>query len=206
MVDDLSAFAEELVPEAFTRRHTAYRVHRVDPLWGESGFSVFIESLLRYAVLYRCSCGAFPIRMVVIEGGDGIAWYWADELDGPASWMVERVRRDAYPIPDPWLFAIELMRPEPDPLWVDGVTAPLGTVPPPPDLRWMAVWYAEARGRGMAMTRAGIVDLEYLPDENADRVLAEAAIPVRRDPLTRDFHRILYAHPARKQHPLRRRR
>lgn len=205
VVDDLSAFAEELVPEAFTRRHTAFRVHRVvEPFAGETGFIGFVETLLHYTLSYRCSCGALPTRMVVVEGGDGIAWYWDQEDWCPVDWTVRRVRREAHPIPEPWLFAIELHRPQPGPTWWDGVTAPVSVVPPPPDLGWTAVLYAEARGRGMAATHAALVDLEWLPHEDADRILLHTPVPVGAEPTTRAFHRLLYGHPARKAHPLRR--
>lgn len=203
---ELSPFAEELIPEAFTRRHTAFRVHRVDePLSGEPGFGLFVDSLLRYTLGYRCDCGLFPSRMVVVEDGDGICWYWDEETPWPPSWTVERVRREARSLPEPWLFAIELPRPDPasEPTWWDGITAPVTTVPPPRDLSWTAVWYAEARGRGMAQTGAGIVQLEHVPWEDMDRVVDGMPIAPADHPTTRDFHRILYAHPARKQHPLR---
>ena len=206
---ELSPFAEELVPEAFARPHTAYRVHRVDePLSGERGFAQFIDSLLGYTLTYRCGCGVFPARLVVIEGGDGIAWYWDDDVGCPVSWTVERVRHEARPIADPWLFAIELLRPE-QPVaryWEEQPDGDLLALPNPSwqDLRWLAVWYAEARGRGVAATLAGVVDLECLPHDGTDRVVGQAPIAPG-DAITRDFHRILYAHPSRKDHPLRRR-
>lgn len=206
---ELSPFAEELIPEAFTRPHTAYRVHRVDePLSGERGFAQFIESLLRYTLTYRCECGVFPARMVVVEGGDGVAWYWDDDICCPADWTVERVRREARPIPEPWLFAIELLRPDPPPatFWEEQPDGDLIALPSPSwqDLSWVAVWYAEARGRGMAHTEAGVVHLEQVPHEGTDRIMGQTPIMPAGDPMTRDFHRILHAHPARKEHPLRR--
>lgn len=205
---ELSPFAEELIPEAFARPHTAYRVHRVDPLSGERGFAQFIESLLRYTLTYRCDCGIFPARIVVVEGSDGVAWYWEDDEGWPVEWTVERVRREARPIPEPWLFAIELLRPD-EPaavFWEEQPDGDLLRLPNPSwqDLSWIAVWYAEARGRGMAETQAGVVHLERVPHEDRDQVVAQTPIAPAQDPMTRDFHRILYAHPARKQHPLRR--
>lgn len=205
---ELSPFAEELIPEAFARRHTAFRVHRVDaPLSGEPGFAQFIEERLRYTLTHQCECGIFPARMVVVEGGDDVAWYWDDDVGCPVSWTIERVRREARPIPEPWLFAIELLRPEPVVSWEEQPDGDLLALPNPSweDLIWPAIWYAEARGRGMAHTEAGIVRLEHVPLEGVDRVLGRLPIPPAGDLMTRDFHRILYAHPARKAHPLRRR-
>ena len=70
---------------------------------------------------------------------------------------------------------------------------------PPTVTRWTATWYAEARGRGVADTFAGYLHLD------AEEATSTGALHPRATTVTREFHRMLYRHPARRLHPLRRR-
>lgn len=211
MSDDpaLTAFAQQLIPEAFARRHTAYRVERVEPplAAGLDGFDRWVEQRLRDALLERYPNGYRPDRIVIVDGDDGIRWLWDGDASCPASRTVNGVRREARPIDDPWLFAIELPWPEPTLYYWDDEYGQSVTLSRPAWLEtiWRATWYAEARGRGVASVRAGTVVLDYDPYADHDTQLLRWPVPVREDPVAARFHRILYGHPARKAHPLRRR-
>ncbi len=67
-----------------------------------------------------------------------------------------------------------------------------------PEGAWHATWYAEARGRGVAATRAGQVEIDR------DRIVRRRELEPRTG-LPKAFHGVLRGHPARKSHPLRRR-
>lgn len=201
-MDDVLAIAGQLDPG---RPHSAYFVRRVPTLRGEEAFEFFLSRMIRRTVTTRFAPGGYPARLVVIEGADGTAWHWGSMLPTRRSRFVERVRRDARPIPEPWLFAIELLRPEPFIGWPEASNAS-ACGPARQDWGWTAVWYVEARGRGMAISQGAVLDLEFLPEEDGERALSETAVPVAEHPVTRDFHRILHGHPSRKRHPLRRRR
>lgn len=201
------AFAEALVPEAFARPHTAYRVEVVDPREGPDEFDWWVAELIPAMIADRYPAGHRPVRIVIVEGGDGLRWRWDDSPCCLPEWTVKRVRREAAPVPEPWLFAIEL--PWPEPSW-QAYDREVGEVvelvePRWQETTWQATWYAEARGRGEAAVRAGTVILDYDPERDTDRQIARIPLPVDAG-LPRLFHRILYGHPARKQHRLRRRR
>jgi hypothetical protein len=69
---------------------------------------------------------------------------------------------------------------------------------PPSSSAWTATWYAEARGGGVADTLAGYLRLD------GEQVTSTGPLDVRATAATREFHRMLYRHPARRLHPLRR--
>lgn len=203
----ITAFAETLVPEAFERPHSAYRVEVVQPVEGPGEFDWWVRDRIRAMIAYRYPAGHRPVRAVIVEGSDGLRWRWDDSPCCLPEWTARRVRREAAPIPEPWLFAIEL--PWPEPTW-EAYDPQQGAVVELPEPRWectawQATWYAEARGRGEAAVAAGAVILDYDPELDTDTQLARIPLPVDGG-LPRIFHKILYRHPARKQHPLRRRR
>lgn len=208
MIDDrhITAFGQHLVPEAFSRPHTAHLVEQVEEVpHGADAFDRWRDRLVDACIADRYPAGHRPVRILIVEGSDGIRWRWDGDPCCPAEWLVSRVREEARPIPDPWVFAIELPWPEIRHEVIDPVTRELVALREPIwlDTRWCATWYAEARGRGVARTCAGLVDLEYVPSTDDDIVHGRYAFPVDTDE-ARDFHRILYGHPARRANPLRR--
>ncbi len=116
MLDDraIAAFAAHLVPEAFTRRHTAHRVDVAEErLVGASGFARWLEERTLAAVETRYADGLAPLGLAVVESLDGVRWRWdLGDCEDP-SWFVERVRAEAQDLPEPWLFSVVLPRPEP---------------------------------------------------------------------------------------------
>ena len=115
--------------------------------------------------------------------------------------VVGLVQREVAAIGTPWLFGAIL--PQPQPFWElvfdeDDVEVDEVLRPPSSSL-WTAIWYAEARGGGVADTVAGYVHLD------GEEVTAAGPLHVRARTETREFHRMLYRHPARRLHPLRRR-
>jgi hypothetical protein len=206
MIDDryIAHFTDNLVPEAFARRHTAWLVEVHDNTRrGPAAFQDWVDHLVPAMINGRYPAGHRPVRIIIVEGSDGVRWRWDGDPCCQPSWLVDRVRDESRAIPDPWVFAIELPWAEPvyatrdewgewvesaEPHWVDTT--------------WQATWYAEARGRGVARTVAGAVGLDYDPATGWDRVLWHEDLSVRA-PLPRVFHRILYGHPSRRDHPLR---
>ena len=208
MIDDrhIDAFGQNLVPEAFSRRHTAHLVEHVDDVpQGPDAFETWRDQRLAAAIADRYPAGHRPVRMVIVEGSDGIRWRWDDDPCCSADWLASRVCREARDVPEPWVFAIALPWPEPRFEVIDPVTREHVELSEPMwlDTRWHATWYAEARGRGVALTRAGLIDLEYDPRTDHDTEHGRAPLPVDVGE-ARAFHRVLYGHPARRQHPLRR--
>lgn len=203
MYDDrvIDDFAQRLVPEAFAHRHTAYDVNVVDtPASGSAAFDHWVEERIQEAAAQRYAWGGRPIRYVIIEAGDGTRWRWDGEQCCPPEWLADRVREESHQLPEPWLFAVELGWP--DPVW-EFYDEDLGelvglTEPVVPGSNWPATWYAEARGRGVATTRAGQVDID-----RDGRIVGRRELPPR-EGLAGAFHRVLRGHPDRKRHPLRR--
>ncbi|MFN2555807.1 MAG: hypothetical protein ABR592_02875 [Nitriliruptorales bacterium] len=110
-------------------------------------------------------------------------------------WLAEMVCDESHHLPEPWVFAIELE-------WLDPVDEyddepRKGTEPATPEGTWPAIWYAEARGRGVAATRAGQVDIDA-----DDRIVRRHEL-LPRAGLPKVFHRILRGHPDRKRYPKR---
>lgn len=209
MVDDqyLTAFADKLIPEAFQRRHSAYLVERMDDLpHGSDAFDRWVDEFVTASIVDRYPAGHRPVRTVIVEGSDHIRWRWDGDPCCPADWLVDRVRAEVEPIPDPWVFAIELPWPCPQFEVIDPRTRRRVELDEPLwlDTTWQPIWYAEARGRGAARTRAGVVTLDYDPVTDTDTEYGRAPLPLDA-PIPKAFHRILYGHRARKAHPIRRR-
>lgn len=211
LLDDrvINDFAQRLVPEAFTRRHTADRVEIVDARpSGAAAFDHWVEQRLREAPTERYAWGGRPVRYVIVEASDGTRWRWEGDACCEPEWLAEVVCEESHHLPEPWVFAVELEWPDPVPLdetvqleWPDAVQLdegePTGTVMP--QGAWQATWYAEARGRGIAVTRAGQVEID-----GDDRIVGRRELAPRTG-LPKAFHGVLRGHPARKSHPLRRR-
>ncbi len=110
--------------------------------------------------------------------------------------VVGLVQQEVADIATPWVFGACLPRPQPYLEMVhDADGDEVGEVlRPPSSSAWTAMWYAEARGGGVADTLAGYLDL------NGEDVTAAGPLDVTATTSTRGFHRMLYRHPARRLH------
>ncbi len=204
MISDryLTDFADHLVPEAFARHHTAYRVEAVDPVpAGREAFERWVCERISESLIDRYAVGVHPVGYIIVDDADGVRWRWDRDPCCMPAWLVERVRDEARELPRPWVFAVDLPRPEPisevyDPELGDYVEL---LEPQVSTARWTAIWYAEARGRGLAAVQAGAIDLDGEEEVSRHRLRVDAGLP-------KVFHRVLDAHPDRKRHLLRRRR
>ena len=137
--------------------------------------------------------------MVFTSDGELLRCYHHDGC-GHFDWFLKRVRDEAAAIETPWVFGATLPRPQP--FWellVDDDGNEIDEIlRPPSSSRWTATWYAEARGGGVASTVAGCLHLD------GEQVTCRVPLEVRETAATRACHRILYGHPARRRHSLRR--
>lgn len=181
----ITAFADHLVPEAFSRRHTAGRVDVVtDVPSGTAAFTDWVTARVAEAVTDRDPTGLRPVRFVVVEGGDGVRLRWDESPCCEPAWLAARVRDEVGGTATPWVFAVELGEPGADDVW-------------------RATWYAEGRGRGVAQVHAGTVDMRWDRTADTDTVLTQQAVPWRASAVAA-YHRVLHGHPARAAHHLRR--
>ena len=205
-----ASFAEHLVPEAFATPTRAHRVFRetsgpapADAGWApaqaRARFDRWIDARIADAL---AASWPHDRPLVVAFTSDGHLLRRYDENGcGHLDCVVALVQREVVAIDTPWVFGAALPRPQP---WWDIVEDEDGNeveqvLRPPSTTNWTATWYAEARGGGVAATYAGCLDLD------GEEVISAAALPVRARAETREFHRMLYRHPARRLHPLRRR-
>jgi hypothetical protein len=201
----LADFADHLVPEAFVTRTRAHRVW-LEPVdltaadldgGGTLWFGQWVEDRIVDA-LEAAWPHDRPLAVAFTSDGHLLRRY--DECgcsDRYCGWWP--AGREAAAIGTPWVFAADLPRPQPrwrvryddDGDEVDEVLVA------PTETRWTMTWYAEARGRGAVASRAGVLEMD------GEVVVGSARIPVRASAITREFHRMLFRHPARKRHPLR---
>lgn len=193
----LTDLADQLIPEAF---HTPTRAELVafEPIdltrlprpEAEVRFERWIDDRLLEA-LERAAYGA-PLTLVTTSDGRLLRRY-ADCGCGGLECAVDAAQLELRAIGSPWLLAVALQRPRPR--WA--IDADVEELVAPDDLRWVAPWYAEARSRGVASVRAGMLLLEG--------EVVDDAVPV--DPrellATRLFRQLLLRHPARRRHPRR---
>lgn len=199
----LADVVDHLVPEAFERPTCAERVAR-EPLElcdlpaREAGtvFDRWVDDRLLEAL----ERGAYASPLTIVSTSDGrLLRRYVDCGCGELTCATQTARAELASVAVPWVFAIDLVRPQPT--W-QVVTGPDGEVDEevlvaPDDLRWSAPWFAEARGHGLATTRAGQLTLD------GEVVLDAVRFAPRDHPITRHFHRLLFRHPARRRHPLR---
>lgn len=197
----LADFADHLVPEAFERFTAAGRVRLEEPRSGPDGFDDWIEQRLAEALDWRWPRGDAPLVVAFLSDGR-LRWCFDDGGCGPLEAVRALVGIEAATIARPWLLAAVLPRPTGHgEVATDEDGSGSGEVwRASSETRWRAGWYAEARGRGVAATRAGLVDLV------GERPTARHEIEVTATEATRQLHRTLYRHPARRRHPLRRSR
>ncbi len=201
-----ASFAEHLVPEAFAAPTRAFRVSLDGggPAQGSGAqararFDRWIDARLADAL---AATWPHDKPLVVAFTSDGHLLRRYDENGcGHLECVVGLVQREVAVIDTPWVFGAALPRPRP--FWElvfdeDGDQVDEVLRPPSTDL-WTATWYAEARGGGVADTVAGYLHLD------GEEVTVAGPLHVRATAETREFHRMLYRHPARRLHPLRRR-
>lgn len=197
----LSDFADHLIPEAFEAPTRARRVHREQPHFGREGFDDWVADRVAEALAARWPTGDAPGVVAYLSDGR-LRWTFDDCGCGYLECVTTVISDEAVGVTQPWVFAAVLPRPEGrweaiedefgdelDEVWREPVTSV-----------WPAVWYAEARGRGVADTRAGFLQLD------GEEVRSHTGLQVTATPATRQLHRVLFRHPARRAHPLRRSR
>lgn len=188
-------FADRLVPEAFARRTTAYGMELVEHVHGHDAFVCWIDECLRIATQFEYPFGGHPSGLVVVESA-GKRWRWDREPCCELGWLTGRVQQEVRDLPEPWAFVADTAGP--DSHWVD-VEREDGTydevlVTPTP--RWELPWFAEARGRGVARIRTGVVVLDDWAVTGHRTLAAGTAFE-------RAARRVLRGHPARRRHRLR---
>lgn len=201
-----SSFAEHLVPEAFATPTRAYRVTYetaapapADRAQARARFGRWIDDRIEDALAASWPHDR-PLVVAFTSDGDLLRRY--DENGcGHLDCVVGLVQREVAAIDAPWVFGADLPRPQP---WWEMVYDEDGNevtevLRQPTVTRWTATWYAEARGRGVADTLAGYLHLD------AEEATSTGALHPRATTVTREFHRMLYCHPSRRLHPLRRR-
>ena len=205
-----ASFAEHLVPVAVATPTRAHRVFRetAGPVHiggaqtraqARARFDHWIDARIEDAL---AASWPHDRPLVVAFTSDGQLLRRYDENGcGHVDCVVRLVQREVAAIDTPWVFGAALPRPQP---WWEVVLDEDGNevdevLRPPSSSAWTAIWYAEARGGGVAETFAGYLRLD---DEE---VTSAGPLEVRATSATREFHRMLYCHPARRFHPLRRR-
>lgn len=202
----IADFVEHLVPEAFQRPTRAYRVTiERDDLrlpardgYDEARFEDWVEDRLADALQ---ASWPHDRPLVVAYTSDGrVLRRYEESGCGHLDCVVEVVRDEVVAIETPWVFGAWLPRPQPSWRVVEDDGNQIDEVLEPPAVRsWQVFWLAEARRRGLAARRMGVVEMD-------------GEVPVRRWPTTwevagvasRAFDRMLYQHPARRRHPIRR--
>jgi hypothetical protein len=197
----LSDFVEHLIPEAFETPTRARRVHREQPHYGDDGFGSWVADRVAEALAARWPTGDPPGVVAYLSDGR-LRWTYDDCGCGYLECVTTVIGDEAVGVTEPWIFGAVLPRPdgrwetiedelghELDEVWQEPVTSV-----------WPAVWYAEARGRGAADTRAGFLQLD------GEEVRSHTDLDVAATPATRQLHRVLFRHPSRRAHPLRRSR
>ncbi|TVP70533.1 MAG: hypothetical protein EA340_05555 [Nitriliruptor sp.] len=205
-----ASFAEHLVPEAFDTPTRAHRVFRETSGPGHSdGARSRAQARARFgrwteARIEDALAASWPHDrpLVVAFTSDGQLLRRYDENGcGHLDCVVGLVQREVATIETPWVFGAALPRPQP---WWEMVFDEDGNeidqvLRQPSSSSWTATWYSEARGGGVADTLAGYLDLD------GEEVTSAGPLHVRATAETRELHRMLYRHPARRLHPLRRR-
>jgi hypothetical protein len=201
-----ATFAEHLVPEAFATPTRAHRVTRdvsgpiaTDRVDARLRFDRWIDARIEDAL---AATWPHDKPLIVAFTSDGQLLRRYDENGcGHIGCVVAMVQREVTMIATPWVFGAALPRPQPrwEVIYDDDGDEVDELLIPPSTRRWVARWYAEARGGGVADTFAGYLQM------NAEEVTSAGPLDVRASETARGFHRILHRHPARRRYPLRRR-
>ena len=202
-----ASFAEHLVPEAFASPTRAYRVTLettgpapADRAQARARFHRWIDDRIEDAL---AASWPHDRPLVVAYTSDGHLLRRYDENGcGHLDCVVDLVQTEVAAIDTPWVFGAALPRPQPflEMMYDEDGNEVAEVLRQPSTSCWTATWYAEARGRGVADTFAGELHLD------TQVVTSAGPLHVRATAATREFHRMLYRHPARRLHPLRRRK
>ncbi len=193
-----------LVPEAFGFAHSASRAERGDPTQrGEEGFMLWVSHQLSRLLAMPYAAGGYVDMAVVAESADGLRLRWDDTACSRPAWLADRVRAEAIGLTEPWVLGLDASRPPRGCVRWDAVVQdylPCAEARPSEPHRHGS-WYAEARGRDVALTLAGGAFVE--PVDNAE--IRMATHPCEPEELGRasTFRRVLRGHPARRTHRLR---
>jgi hypothetical protein len=201
-----ASFAEHLVPEAFATPTRAYRVTcetsgpaPADRAQARARFDRWIDDRIEDAL---AASWPHDRPLVVAYTSDGHLLRRYDENGcGHLDCVVGLVQTEVAAIDTPWVFGAALPRPQPflEMRYDEDGNEVAEVLRQPSTCSWTATWYAEARGRGVADTFAGELHL------HGEVVTSAGPLHVRASAGTREFHRMLHRHPARRLHPLRRR-
>ena len=201
-----ASFAEHLVPEAFATPTRAYRVvcetsgpAPADRAQARARFDCWIDDRIEDAL---AASWPHDRPLVVAYTSDGHLLRRYDENGcGHLDCVVGLVQAEVAAIDTPWVFGAALPRPQPflEMMYDEDGNEVAEVLRQPSTRSWTATWYAEARGRGVADTFAGELHLD------GEVVTSAGPLHVRATAGTREFHRMLHRHPARRLHPLRRR-
>ena len=201
-----ASFAQHLVPEAFATPTRAYRVTLettgpapVDRVLARVRFERWIDDRIEDAL---AASWPHDRPLVVAYTYDGHLLRRYDESGcGHLDCVVGLVQTEVAAIDTPWVFGAALPRPQPvlEMLYDEDDNEVEEVLRHPTTSCWTATWYAEARDGGVADTFAGEIHLD------AEEVTSAGPLHVRATAESRQFHRMLYRHPARRLHPLRRR-
>lgn len=199
-------FAEHLVPEAFATPTRAHRVtyetggpRHTDGNGPRAGFALWTDDRIGDAL---AASWPHDRPLVVAYTSDGELLRRYDENGcGHLECVVGLVQQEVAAIATPWVFGAALPRPQPylEMRYDEDGNEAGEVLRPPSTSEWTAIWYAEARGGGLAETSAGYLHLD------GEELIAAGPLHVRATIATRGFHRMLYRHPARRLYPLRRR-
>lgn len=196
-------WAHHLVPEAFAVPSRAHRVELARASERTSDFDAWVAEQRRFARTVKygfdndaAADGDRPFGLAIVEHADE-RWRWDADCEHTRC-LAAKVRGDVRAFREPWLFLT--LTPGPRYVWL----------PPPDDEdgfeelqlvepRWKMLWYAEARGQGIARIVTGIDHMEMW-----ERV--DTAVLPPHTPFERAAGDILRGHPDRRRHPIRRRR
>ncbi len=191
----IANFADRLVPEAFEHPYSAYDIRLPDP---PGTFNQWIEARIDECLAFQYPSGGRATGMIVVESADLRATWHGCTFEGCRLSVEAEVARDEVRHFDqPWVFAIDTWGPQES--WVcveDPDTGLVDEVLTHPQPVWHAQWYAEARGRGAAQVRTGVVVLDLWTR------IGTAALP-KGTQLERDARKVLFRHPDRRRHRLR---
>lgn len=207
LLASIASFAEHLIPEAFAAWTRAHRVMLEDagPRPGLRGadaqdrFRRWVERRIDEAL---CARWPHDRPLAIAFTSDGALLRRYDECGcSRVGCVVTQVQREVVSVATPWVFGAALPRPQP--YWEQIEDEHTGVIDEvlrqPTQTRWLLSWYAEARGGGLASAKAGLLHVD------GDTGLAAVPLEPRATPVSRQLHRMLYRHPARRRHPLRRR-
>lgn len=200
----IEQFADHLVPEAFTRPTSAYRVRLGGGRSrGRAAFLAWVAARIEEVRTHTYPAGGRPARSILLEDDRDVLWHWEGEPCCPPSAFAQRVRRELDDVAEPWLVGVLLDPPSPSWEGIDPLTGEWTEFGHPVWLRTDGSlrWYAEARGRGVAQVLGGVIHLDHDVETDTEVIVRRESIDPRRGELGA-YHRVLHGHPSRRAHRL----